>query len=185
MAERPNVEERLAMYREAEVALREFFSADKYCLENCIKQEFSKFRTWNSPGRLGCCDHNYFEWCLEPNYPGSSQTLKEFKKLQQENATCQVHREGECDYHSETGCQVKQYLSPICLGFICVSHIQYLAKTYGIEYSEKTGNRLGGILDGIETQKNLNIWLTKIRKATERVKKGKRKQTKNQKVIEI
>ena len=186
MANKPKPDERLTMYREAEVALRKFFSASNYCLENCITQECSKIAVFTPiPGRLGCCTDNCFD--LIPDYDKSDQTMqttKRFTELQKENAARQAHREGECDYHSETGCQIKEYLTPICLGFICSFHAEYLEKNYGIKYNIRSG-RLRGIIQGDEEQVDLNVWLANIQEATKRVKKGKENQDPKQEVIEL
>ncbi|MEI7718637.1 MAG: hypothetical protein WCI72_02125 [archaeon] len=185
---KPGPDERLTMYRQAEVALREFFSASNYCLENCITQECSKIAFFIPiPGRLGCCTENCFDRIPDDDKSDQTmQTTKRFIELQKENATCQAHREGECDYHSETGCQIKRYLTPLCLGFICSHQREYLEKNYGIQYPKHMiGVSLKKIIQGDERQVDLNVWLAKLKQATARVKKGKENQDPKQEVITI
>ncbi|MEI7719021.1 MAG: hypothetical protein WCI72_04080 [archaeon] len=176
---------RLAMYREAEVALREFFSVDNYCLENCITQKHSKFNSFGTPGRLGCCTHNYFQFLETEMDALSSETMKEFKRLQRENATFERKEENECECHSETGCTIKQYLSPICLGFICPPHRNYLETEYKVDYSPNTRSRLTRILYGSENETDFINWLAKLKEATERVRKGEENQDSKQEVIKL
>jgi len=184
MVKEPTPDERLKTYRKAEEAIKTLFSTDRFCLENCISKENSLYPVKPQiPGRIACCDRNYFEEFLELDT--NTPTIKKFSKMQKENATSHNHRTGECDYHSESGCQVKCYSSPLCLGYICKSYKSYLINNFAIDYTPESVNVLERILEGIEDKKEFKEWLTKIQKATERVKKGKEKQNKRQKEIKL
>ena len=181
-----STEERLVMYRTAESALKELFSLESFCLESCISQPGSLYPAWpprTIPGRLGCCNKNYFE--MMRSVSEGTPTTQRFKELQKENATCQAHRGGECDYHSETGCQVKCYNTPICLGYVCDPYKYHLSRNYQVNYTWEVVDKLEKILKKGMSNEEFEKWLVNIQKATERVKKGKKKQKGNQEIIEV
>lgn len=122
-------------YKEAEDALNEFFELDNFCFNKCISTKVSLYPMsqeafWQFPSVEGCCTKNYSK--LRLNIPIGKNMRKKFKQLQQESS----HKEkGGCPYHCETGCQMKQFKSPICLAYICPTFKIYLKETYNIDYS--------------------------------------------------
>ena len=87
---------------------------------------------------------NYFETFLELDT--NTSVMKKFIKRQKANVEGHNHRTGECDYHSESGCQVKCYKTPICLGYVCEAYKAHLKEYFkiGLTYSSNAleGNSL-------------------------------------------
>lgn len=175
----PSAEERLRLYQRAEKFLREFFSAANFCLENCITQENSLYQVDFSirdrkkrlplingvlPGRYGCCpedfsDVSYLEKLAkrDSDKDKDKETISMFKRSQSENAKDPNPENEGCKYHSDKGCTIDQFTSPICLSYICSGYKSYLEYKFMIRYERfGTLDFLEGIILGKINEEEVN-----------------------------
>jgi hypothetical protein len=166
------IQKRLEDYRKAEDALNELFGLDNFCFDKCISKKVSLYPMaqeafWQFPNIEGCCAKNYSK--LRLNIPISKDMRKKFKQLQQESS----HQEKDgCPYHCETGCQMKQFKSPICLAYICPTFKIYLKETYDIDYSFlKIRDGFEKILLGTYTSEEARAFIAEIQTMINVIKK--------------
>ncbi|MDD5417976.1 MAG: hypothetical protein PHW96_03795, partial [Candidatus Nanoarchaeia archaeon] len=69
-----------------------------------------------------------------------------------------------CFYHTEKGCVLNEYKSPVCISAICKDMKEYLAGEFGVEYQVydvETG--MEGILSGLMKVEDIEKFKTKLK----------------------
>jgi hypothetical protein len=168
----PEIKKCLEDYKKAEDVLNELFGLDNFCFNKCISTKVSLYPLvqeafWQFPSIEGCCTKNYSK--LRLNIPISNDMREKFKQMQGESP----YREKDgCPFHCETGCQMKQFKSPICLAYICPTFKNYLKETYDIDYSFlKIRDGFEKILFGTYASGEAKIFIAEIQAMIDVIKK--------------
>ncbi len=127
-------EQRLKVYLEIEILLNDFFEKAKFCENNCINKKYSMSSNL-IPGKIGCCDQDYFEYLSEfdEKFPLLRKKRLEKYGIPKINNE-KTFRGPVCRYHSNAGCVLKDYKPIPCLSWICNNFKSYLFEKYSIDY---------------------------------------------------
>jgi len=138
-------------YLEIEALFNEFFKKLNFCVPHCITQKESAYRQVSRvygiggilskeeldkltfatyPGSAGCC----YDDCYKNSNPEFEQErIKLYGKPQEKERISIDYK--PCAYHTENGCLLESYKSPICISFACNPLEKFLEETYNIKYS--------------------------------------------------
>ncbi len=148
MTDRKNLslKERISLYEKVENSLREFFDLTNFCNENCFskKEAVIGWRRFEGnimgPGNEGCCHNKHedfykFHVGLDNFYPKTLEYEEEFEKMQAENIKEEFEKTGTCEYHTDSGCAIEKFRSPICNSWVCEKYGAHLFNKFNIIYS--------------------------------------------------
>jgi len=146
------INERVELYEKFEKSLREFFDSTDFCYQNCFSKGekkvvigWIKFRgNVFGPGNEGCCHKegkNFYEFlygldCFYIERKRYTQKYEEeFQKIRSKNIKRNISQTGTCKYHTNSGCAIKKFRSPLCNTWICEKYQNYLLDKFNISYS--------------------------------------------------
>jgi hypothetical protein len=185
---------RIHDYERLESSLKDFFSATNFCYENCFSQEktkisfkkrkkdadilpiWEKYTKEKAEGKYGCCHSNM----NEEFYVFSKRDEKTFDEmnfeyLQLYNTKLDFSQTGSCRKHTDAGCAIEKFRSPVCNSFICSPHANNLLQKYNIGYrSEALQFTFQSLVDDLGTSsKEIDYKISQINKAIKRIKNHK------------
>jgi len=173
------LETRFEQYDLLEEKLEEFFKSQSFCLDSCVKNEFSLYglvrfglipkENERQDPKYGCCFEDKFRSDFSPN------VKERFLKLQKENLNPTLQStKGGCSYHTTKGCALTKHKSPVCISYACTSLKYELRSKYAVAYRGASISLLfEHILKGKITNQILEETIENITKATQRIKEVK------------
>ena len=111
----------------------------QYCADNCPR------------GKNGCCTSHHYK----------NEILEEMLVLQEREAKknkWEKGKGGKCKYHNPTGCTLKAYKPPICIGHLCNDLEDFMEKEFGNkgkQFTEAMDKASAGSLDLGQKKANL------------------------------
>ncbi|TWI66903.1 hypothetical protein LZ24_02860 [Desulfobotulus alkaliphilus] len=119
----------LQRYLKTESLLHHFYTFFDYCSRVCIPKLIAA-----SPGKpvAACCKDRYYQ-VYDLDHPSFDLLRRERESLYGSPAD-QPENSGvsPCEYHTATGCLLKDHKSPVCLSFMCRPAIDALREKHGI-----------------------------------------------------
>jgi len=168
----------LNQYLEFEKLLNKFFRQVNYCHAYCITQKDSKIGE-GVDGNLGCCYLNYYRHD-ETDKSSCDFDLLIKKRAQKYGLPADKEKsigknKNACRYHTNKGCILKDYKSPLCISFICRPFKVYLIEKYDIYYNfQEIMDVLENILSGRINKEEMKEFKERIKAYTEIIVKTKK-----------